>query len=89
MARKANSAERYMAETIRMAGVHSDLVITRADCHAAYLAAGHDARTADQFAFGWADRREGTPHPMAREAMTAMLSGDMNAFRAMIYSVAA
>ena len=65
--------ESFAAETIRLMNGFS---ITRADCYAAYIAAGHDARTADQFAFGYTRRCSSPIHKKAFEIQVATLCND-------------
>lgn len=70
----------FISDTIHLT---RDWSITRGNCHAAYIAAGHDAKTADQFAFRYG-RKVNTPaHPNGVALLTAMLTGDMETINAL------
>lgn len=68
-------SQAYLAELIVMPGFPA-MSIMRADCHAAFIEAGHDATDADRYAFGWARRSDLPAEPHAKAMLVHTLNGN-------------
>lgn len=76
MARRRR-ADEFLDERIAPYGImDADFSLSRAELYRAFLDLGHDARTADQFAFFHARRSREPAHPNGYAAYVALMQGD-------------